>query len=92
MPLVGIILGGIDIAGLSVKVGTAKLGYGAFLQAIINFIIIAFAIFVFIKIINSAAKKFKKQEEAEEVAPAIDPQLEMLREIRDLLAKDITTK
>lgn len=92
MPLVGIILGGIDIAGLSVKVGTAKLGYGSFLQAIINFIIIAFAIFVFIKLINSAVKKFKKQEEAEEVAPAIDPQLEMLREIRDLLAKDITTK
>ena|SRR3712207_1328035 len=87
MPLVGIIIGGIDVAGLSVKVGTAKLSYGSFLQAIINFIIIAFSIFIFIKIINSAANKFKKDGEAEEITPTVDPQLEMLTEIRDLLAK-----
>lgn len=91
MPLVGIIVGGVDIASLSIKVGTAKLGYGAFLQAIINFVIIAFAIFVFIKLINSAANKFKKKEEVCE-EPAVDLQLEMLTEIRDLLAKDISTK
>lgn len=85
MPLVGIIVGGVNIADLSVKVGNATLGYGAFLQAIINFLIIAFSIFLFVKAINTATSKFKKTEE--EAAPAVDPQLELLTEIRDLLAK-----
>ena len=85
MPLVGIIVGGVNIADLSVKVGNATLGYGAFLQAIINFLIIAFSIFLFVKAINTATRKFKKVEE--EAAPAVDPQLELLTEIRDLLAK-----
>lgn len=85
MPLVGIIVGGVNIADLSVKVGNATLGYGAFLQAIINFLIIAFSIFLFVKAINTATSKFKKAEE--EAAPAVDPQLELLIEIRDLLAK-----
>lgn len=85
MPLVGIIVGGVNIADLSVKVGNATLGYGAFLQAIINFLIIAFSIFLFVKAINTATSKFKKAEV--EAAPAVDPQLELLTEIRDLLAK-----
>lgn len=85
MPLVGIIVGGVNIADLSVKVGNTTLGYGAFLQAIINFLIIAFSIFLFVKAINTATSKFKKAEE--EAAPAVDPQLELLTEIRDLLAK-----
>lgn len=85
MPLVGIIVGGVNIADLSVKVGNATLGYGAFLQAIINFLIIAFSIFLFVKAINTATSKFKKAEE--EAAPAVDPRLELLTEIRDLLAK-----
>ena len=85
MPLVGIIVGGVNIADLSVKVGNATLGYGAFLQAIINFLIIAFSILLFVKAINTATSKFKKAEE--EAAPAVDPQLELLTEIRDLLAK-----
>ena len=85
MPLVGIIVGGVNIADLSLKVGNATLGYGAFLQAIINFLIIEFSIFLFVKAINTATSKFKKAEE--EAAPAVDPQLELLTEIRDLLAK-----
>ncbi len=85
MPLVGIIVGGVNIADLSLKVGNATLGYGAFLQAIINFLIIAFSIFLFVKAINTATSKFKKAKE--EAAPAVDPQLELLTEIRDLLAK-----
>ena len=87
MPLVGIIAGGVDISGLAVKVGSANLEYGAFLQAIINFLIIAFSVFVFVKIINTAVGKFKKEEEVVEEVPAVDPQLELLTEIRDLLAK-----
>ena len=84
-PLVGILVGGVNIADLSIKVGNATLGYGAFLQAIINFLIIAFSIFLFVKAINTATSKFKKAEE--EASPAVDPQLELLKEIRDLLAK-----
>lgn len=86
MPLVGIIAGGVDVSTLAVKVGSANLEYGAFLQSIINFLIIAFSVFVFVKLINTAMNKFKKEEVVEE-APVVDPQLELLTEIRDLLAK-----
>ena len=46
MPLVGIILGGIDFAALSIQVGSATVLYGKFIQAIVNFLIIAFVIFL----------------------------------------------
>lgn len=86
MPLVGIIVGGVDISKLSINVGSASLGYGAFLQAIINFLIIAFSVFLFVKAINVAMSKFKKEEE-EAITPTLDPSVELLTEIRDLLAK-----
>lgn len=87
MPLVGILTGGTNIQGLSVEVGGAKLEYGAFLQAVVDFILIAFVIFIFIKLINNAANKFKKEEEVvEEVEMPVSEQY--LKEIRDLLAED----
>lgn len=86
MPIIGIVVGGIDVAGLSVKVGDAVLTYGAFLQAIINFISISFVIFIFVKIINTAMNKLKRKAKEEETA-AVDPQVELLKEIRDLLEK-----
>lgn len=90
MPLVGMITGGHDISALSVKVGTASLAYGAFLQAIINFLIIAFVVFMFIKIINTAAAKFI-QEEGPEIEEVEIPAAEQyLKDIRDLLAKETT--
>ncbi|WAW14270.1 large conductance mechanosensitive channel protein MscL [Peptostreptococcus equinus] len=85
MPLVGILLGGVNISQLSVKVGSAVLKYGSFLQAIINFIIIAFSIFIFVKAINTAANKFRRKEE-EQIEEAVDEHLILLTEIRDLLA------
>lgn len=85
MPLVGILLGGVNISQLSVKVGAAVLKYGSFLQAIINFIIIAFSIFIFVKAINTAANKFRRKEE-EQIEEAVDEHLILLTEIRDLLA------
>lgn len=85
-PLIGIILGGHDISGLMVKVGTAELTYGAFLQSIIDFVIIAFAIFIFIKLINTLTTKFKKPTEEVVEEPAIEASEEYLKEIRDLLA------
>jgi large conductance mechanosensitive channel len=80
MPLVGIILGGIDFASLSIQVGSATVLYGKFIQAIVNFLIIAFVIFLVIR----AMVKLKKQEAA---APPPGPTAEekLLTEIRDLL-------
>ncbi|MDZ5713236.1 large-conductance mechanosensitive channel protein MscL [Jeotgalibacillus haloalkalitolerans] len=85
MPIVGIILGGVNFSALAVTVGNAVITYGIFIQAVIDFIIVAFAIFLFVKVIN----RFKRKEEAKEAAaPVIDPQTELLTEIRDLLKKE----
>ena len=90
MPLVGILIGGVDFAGLSANIGEARVMYGAFIQAIINFLIIAFCIFMFVKAINKLnekAKKLKKEEEKDEVTPKTDEVI-LLEEIRDLLKKE----
>lgn len=85
-PLVGIILGGINVSSLTIKVGNAVLKYGIFVQAVIDFLIISFAIFMFMKIANSIIrKKQAKEEEVIEVVPATE---EYLKEIRDLLQKN----
>ena len=84
MPFFGILLGGIKISTLSIWVGEAELKYGAFLQTIVDFIIIAFSIFLFIRFIT----RFKKKEaEAPPVEITPDPKEELLIEIRDLLKK-----
>lgn len=83
-PLIGILVGGLDFTGLSVKVGEATIGYGAFIQAVINFLLISFVIFCVIRSFNKLAKK-KEDEPAAPPAPAED--VVLLREIRDLLAK-----
>lgn len=84
MPLIGMITGKIDIASLSVTVGDAELKYGNFIQQIINFLIIAFVIFMVVKAINTAHEKLakKKEEEEEEAAATTE---DLLTEIRDLL-------
>lgn len=88
MPLVGMLIGGNDISDLSIKIGTANLAYGSFLQAVVNFLIIALVVFMFIKIINTASAKFKREEsiEIEEVEVPVAEQY--LKDIRDLLAKE----
>lgn len=83
-PLIGVLVGGLDFTGLSVKVGEATIGYGAFIQAVINFLLISFVIFCVIRSFNKLAKK-KEEEPAAPPAPAED--VVLLREIRDLLAK-----
>jgi large conductance mechanosensitive channel len=78
-PLIGIFMGGIDFGGLSAKVGEAEFLYGAFIMAIINFLIIAFVVFLLVKAVNKA----KGPEPEEE--PAGPTQEELLAEIRDSL-------
>ena len=63
-PVIGMICGGIDFSGLSIKVGSAQLMIGNFIQAIINFLIVAACLFAVIKAINTATKKLKKEEPA----------------------------
>ena len=82
MPLIGIIIGGIDFQNLTFKIGNAVVKYGSFLQNIINFLIVSFCIFIFVKIIN----EFKEEEKVEKkVEPSSEEKL--LTEIRDLLKK-----
>ena len=82
MPLVGIIIGGINFKGLVLKVADAEILYGSFIQNVINFLIIAACIFTFIKIIN---KFNRKKEELKEVKPVKSADIILLEEIRDLL-------
>jgi large conductance mechanosensitive channel len=82
MPLVGVLLGGVNFTGLAVKVGSASLQYGKFLQSCVDFLIIAWVIFLAVKLIN----RLKRAEPAAEEAPAAPPRQEvLLEEIRDLL-------
>ena len=90
-PLIGMIIGGMDFSELNVKVGTATLNYGLFIQAVINFLIIAFVLFMIIKAMNKATEKVSKikgkKEEAKEEVPVKSDEVLLLEEIRDLLKK-----
>ena len=81
MPVIGILIGGINYEDLVLEIGDAQVTYGKFIQNAIDFVVIAFVIFLMIKVINH----FRRQEEREpKVAPP--PRHEqLLEEIRDLL-------
>jgi large conductance mechanosensitive channel len=86
MPIVGILIGGIDFSALSVQVGSASLAYGKFIQAIVNFVLIGLTIFLVIKAIKTAESKLgKKKEEAEAAPPAPSEEVLLLRDILDTL-------
>ena len=80
MPIIGIIIGGLDFSNLSIKVGDSEIMYGSFIQNIVDFLIVAACIFFMIKIIS----KFKKKEEVK-TEKTIDENTQLLKEIRDLL-------
>jgi large conductance mechanosensitive channel len=81
MPLLGIILGGVNFTALSLTVGSAVLKYGNLIQAIINFLAIAFVIFLIVRQVN----KMKKPAAAAPAGPSAEEKL--LTEIRDLLKR-----
>lgn len=84
-PLLGILMGGINFADITFTVGSAIVEIGLFIQAIINFLITAFVLFLVVKFFNS----FKKQEEEAPAAPEepapVPEDVQLLTEIRDLL-------
>ena len=63
MPLIGVIIGGIDFTNLSLKVGEATINYGMFIQNIIDFLIISFCIFLVVKALNTLDDMTKKKLE-----------------------------
>ncbi len=92
MPLIGMLIGGLDFSKLSIDVLEAKVMYGAFIQNVIDFLIVAFCIFIFVKIVNGITDKMKREKEEEEKAEEEEAakksaELEVLEEIRDLLKK-----
>ena len=64
MPIIGTLTGGVDFSGLAITVGSAQIKYGMFIQNIIDFLIIAFCIFLFIKGINKVTAKKEPEAEA----------------------------
>ena len=61
MPLVGVVLGGLDFSSLSIKVGDASIKYGSFIQSVVDFLIIALCIFTMLQILNSLKEKADKK-------------------------------
>ncbi len=82
MPLIGVILGGLDFTGLAIQINDAAIMYGNFIQAIINFVIIAASMFFVVKGANSM---MKTKEKAPAPPPAPTAEEKLLTEIRDLL-------
>jgi len=101
MPVIGLIVGGVDFSNLgiilrgrdlyssvqeAVAAGAPVIQYGAFLNTVINFIVVAFAMFLVVKSFNEMRRRFERKQE--EAPPAPEPTAEerLLMEIRDLLA------
>ena len=86
MPIIGVIIGGLDFSNLSIKVGNSAIMYGSFIQNIVDFLIVALCVFILVKIINKL--HFKKKEETVKEEPKKDEKTLLLEEIRDLLKKN----
>ena len=81
MPLLGLLVNRVSFSDLTLTLGSATIAYGSFIEAVLNFIIMAFAVFCIVKAFNRLHRK------KEETAPAPKPSKEelLLAEIRDLL-------
>jgi large conductance mechanosensitive channel len=88
-PLIGLFMGGVDFTGLSYTLGGAVVTYGVFIQSIIDFTIVALAIFIMVRGVNKAQAAVLKKEADEKESKAKEPSEEvlLLREIRDSLKR-----
>ena len=100
-PIIGVVTGGIDFSNLFVNLGDGDFAslaaardagapvfaYGAFITAVINFLIIAFVVFLLVKMVNRVKDAAMKEQEPVPGAPAGPTELEVLMEIRDSLKK-----
>lgn len=83
MPVIGILLNGIDLSSIALEFGSLTIAYGKFIQAVVDFTIIAFVIFMTLRVVQRIEKR--KTEEAPTAIPT--EEVLLLREIRDLLKK-----
>lgn len=88
-PLIGLVLGGVDFSGLSITFRETQIMYGAFIQSIIDFLIVAFCLFMVVRFVNKVTVKNKKEEPKKDTKSA---ELKTLEEIRDLLKNDLQSK
>ena len=91
MPPLGIVIGKVNFTDLAVRLGTDPKGepvllrYGAFLQEVFNFLLIALAVFLIIKIINEARRRMERKAEVNPQAPEVPAEIKLRTEIRDEL-------
>lgn len=91
MPLIGLLLGGLNFSGLSLQIRDTVIAYGAFIQNVIDFLIVAVCLFLVLRFMAKLTAKKKAAEEAEAKqapAPAKSDEAVLLEEIRDLLKKE----
>lgn len=82
-PLIGLVVGGTNLSNLSIKIADAEISYGVFLQNVIDFLIVAFCLFIIVKAVNKITNKKEKKDEIKKKDEVL-----LLEEIRDLLKKE----
>ena len=87
-PIIGLIVGGVDFSSLSITFRDTKIMYGAFIQSVIDFLIVAVCLFIVVKAVNKVTHK----KEEKPAKPVKSEELKTLEEIRDLLKNDIQSK
>lgn len=89
MPIIGILLGGIDFTNLTITIKDATITYGLFIQNVIDFLIVAFCVFLFVKVINNLSKLGHKSDKKKDNVreQVVETELSILKEIRDELTK-----
>lgn len=83
-PIIAALTGNASVDFLMIQIGEAQIAYGLFLQAVIDFLLIALVLFMMIKVINGLSRKREEEQDVEVEAPTMEQYLE---EIRDLLAE-----
>lgn len=90
-PILGLVLGGADFSNLAITFKNTRIEYGAFIQSVIDFLIVAICIFALVKFINKIMH-LKKKEEEKPTEPKKSAEVLLLEEIRDLLKEENKSK